>query len=236
MEAWKENQLHEMKFVDCERAVFAKVARWAAELGFEFCSFGMRTPWPVTSPFTVAVSNYPEILQQTYELNHYVRIDPLVRHALSSVEMSTWTDQRFAGDPKVLQAARTAGVRSGVSQPTRGLHGVGGLLNLSGYERDIEPGEVEEKKIKIIWLANIAHQGLSRYLVSNFMPAAEVRLTEREVTVLRWVAEGKSSEEVAEILNLSERTVNFHINNANAKLGTPNRTAAAVHAALLGLL
>ncbi len=51
-----------------------------------------------------------------------------------------------------------------------------------------------------------------------------------------WTAEVKTSGEIAEILKISERTVNFHINNAIAKLDTPNKTAAAVRAALLGLL
>jgi len=77
---------------------------------------------------------------------------------------------------------------------------------------------------------------MAKHLLPDHMPAAKTKLSDQEVAVLRWIAEGKTSSEAAEILKIAERTVNFHINNANAKLGTNNRTAAAVHAALLGLL
>jgi len=237
MEVWQKNPLQEMKFIDCEQSMFEKIVQWAAELGFEFCSFAMRTPLPVTNPVGMAISNYPDILKQTYELNDYVNIDPLIHHALNSVEMVSWTTaERFSRNPEVLQAACAAGVRSGVSQPTRGIHGITGLLNLSGYERTISAAEVENKEIGITWLANIAHQGLSPYLVTHFMPNTEAKLSDREVAVLRWLAEGKATEDIAEILNIAKRTVDFHINNAVGKLGTTNRTAATVQAALLGLL
>jgi LuxR family transcriptional regulator len=41
---------------------------------------------------------------------------------------------------------------------------------------------------------------------------------------------------VADILRIAERTVNFHINNAVVKLNANNKTAAAIRAAVLGLL
>ena len=56
-------------------------------------------------------------------------------------------------------------------------------------------------------------------------------LTEREIDVLRWTADGKTSAEIAEIMCISERTVNFHVNNVVAKLGACNKTSAAVRAA-----
>lgn len=60
-------------------------------------------------------------------------------------------------------------------------------------------------------------------------------LTDREVEVLKWTADGKTSGEIADILAVSDNTVNFHIKNAITKLRTANKTAAAVRAAMLGL-
>ncbi len=68
------------------------------------------------------------------------------------------------------------------------------------------------------------------------MPEIAVKLSSREVAVLRWTAEGKTSSETSEILGISERTVNFHINNAVTKLNATHKTAAAIRAALLGML
>ncbi|WP_439402707.1 helix-turn-helix domain-containing protein [Bradyrhizobium sp. DASA03068] len=49
-------------------------------------------------------------------------------------------------------------------------------------------------------------------------------LSEREKQCLRWIEQGKSSWEIADILNVSENTVNFHVKNAMRKLETSSRT------------
>ncbi len=65
---------------------------------------------------------------------------------------------------------------------------------------------------------------------------SELRLTDRELQVLTWVARGKSSSDIATILGISERTVNFHLDNAMRKAGVATRVQAAVKCALLGLI
>ena len=63
-----------------------------------------------------------------------------------------------------------------------------------------------------------------------------VKLNDREIEVLSWVARGKTSAEIASKLLMSKRTVDFHIDNARGKLGVRSRTEAAVKAALGGLI
>jgi DNA-binding response OmpR family regulator len=58
-----------------------------------------------------------------------------------------------------------------------------------------------------------------------------VELHEREVETLTWVARGKTSAEIAQILGLTKRTVDFHLDNARVKLGATTRTQAAIKAA-----
>ena len=57
-----------------------------------------------------------------------------------------------------------------------------------------------------------------------------VDLNEREIETLTWAARGKTSAEIAQILNLSKRTVDFHIDNARIKLGATTRVQAAIRA------
>jgi DNA-binding CsgD family transcriptional regulator len=56
---------------------------------------------------------------------------------------------------------------------------------------------------------------------------AKLALTQRESEVLLWISRGKSNRDVAEILSLSPRTVNKHLEQIYAKLGVENRTSAA---------
>jgi DNA-binding response OmpR family regulator len=58
-----------------------------------------------------------------------------------------------------------------------------------------------------------------------------VTLNDREIEVLTWVARGKTSAEIAQILGLTKRTVDFHTDNARGKLGAATRTEAAIKAA-----
>jgi DNA-binding NarL/FixJ family response regulator len=58
-----------------------------------------------------------------------------------------------------------------------------------------------------------------------------VELTDREVEILTWVARGKTSSEIAQILGLTKRTVDFHTDNARTKLGAATRTEAVIKAA-----
>jgi DNA-binding CsgD family transcriptional regulator len=52
-------------------------------------------------------------------------------------------------------------------------------------------------------------------------------LSGREIEVLNWVARGKSAWEIGEILRISKRTVDEHVQRAARKLGASNRTEAA---------
>ncbi|HSQ78541.1 MAG TPA: helix-turn-helix transcriptional regulator [Nitrospirota bacterium] len=53
-------------------------------------------------------------------------------------------------------------------------------------------------------------------------------LTPREIDVLTWVKHGRNTSEIASILEISERTVKFHISNIIRKLNAENRVHALV--------
>jgi len=59
----------------------------------------------------------------------------------------------------------------------------------------------------------------------------ELGLTSREGEVLSWLSKGKTNRDIAQILELSPRTVDKHLEQIYAKLGVENRTAAAAVAA-----
>lgn len=84
-------------------------------------------------------------------------------------------------------------------------------------------------------LASIVETRLAR--VARQRPAlTAVHLSEREIEALVWSARGKTSGEIATILGLSKRTVDFHIDNAREKLGVATRIEAVVKAASAGII
>lgn len=88
--------------------------------------------------------------------------------------------------------------------------------------------------IEIAFVSTIG-AGERLYRVSRHDPrtdedvlASRWSLTAREAEVLLWLARGKANRDIAEILALSPRTVNKHLETIFAKLGVENRASAAV--------
>lgn len=70
----------------------------------------------------------------------------------------------------------------------------------------------------------------------NKKPLKVVQISPRELEVLKWLYQGKTSWETARILNLSERTVNFHVYNVMEKLEAVNRPQMVTIALQMGFL
>jgi DNA-binding NarL/FixJ family response regulator len=61
-------------------------------------------------------------------------------------------------------------------------------------------------------------------------------LTQRELTVLKLMAQGVSNKQIAESLEIMERTVKTHVSSILSKMGVQSRTQAAFQAIQLGLV
>lgn len=73
-----------------------------------------------------------------------------------------------------------------------------------------------------MWLLNVQPAG-----EASASRLACASLTPRETEVLSWIAKGKTNRDVGEILGLSPRTVNKHLEHVFEKLGVETRAAAA---------
>ena len=85
------------------------------------------------------------------------------------------------------------------------------------------------KPVDFDLLVTIIGARLARVARAELWPRL-IELNDREVEALTWSARGKTSAEIAMILGLSKRTVDFHIDNARAKLGVATRIEAAIKA------
>lgn len=236
MNVLQETLLHSAVASSNEREFFDSLQKSAKQLGFEYCAYGLRAPLPVSSPRVHMMNSYPDGWQRRYDEQGYIACDPTVAHALSSPTSLIWTDELFSNCREFWEDARAHGLSVGWAQPCHGPNRVVGLLTLARSCDELSSREFGSIAMQMYWVAQIAHEGMAHYLLPKIMPETSVKLSPRETEALRWTADGKTSGEVSEIMCISERTVNFHINNAVVKLCACNKTAATVKAAMLGLL
>ena len=109
----------------------------------------------------------------------------------------------------------------------------------SGYMLKTTPGAKLVEAVRAVHSgATVLQDELSQKLAMRAMhpEASGPRMSERELDVLRLTAQGLSSKEIAGRLQISQRTVEGHLNNIYSKLGVNSRTEAVVHAAARGLI
>src|SRR5690606_13035682 len=82
----------------------------------------------------------------------------------------------------------------------------------------------------------LSPQAAARLMREVRAPNSPEELTEREVDVLRLLAQGKSNKEIALLLTIGEKTVKTHVSNILSKLNVSSRTQAALYAVRIGLV
>ncbi len=86
------------------------------------------------------------------------------------------------------------------------------------------------------YLAPHLHEVFNRQGSLNRHSLMAPDISSREVEVLHWAKEGKSTWDIASILSISERTVKFHFSNIFRKLDVLNRTQAIAKAIHFGVI
>ena len=181
---------------------------------------------------------YSDDWRKHYIDNHYERIDPVVQIGLKRITPLDWMeiDQRSLKVRAFFDEAASFGVgKQGLSFPIRGPHGEIALLSINSHHSDAEWLRLKQAYMKdfqtiAFFLHNIV---LAKDCVQlDCVP----HITSREIECIKWAAAGKTEWETAEILKISVKTVNFHMENVKVRLNCVTKTQAAVKATKLRLI
>lgn len=219
------------------------ITRLLAPLHIEHWYYAVDLPLVNEHPDQLHFGTYPEAWVRHYFDQGYIRIDPVISHCHDRAVPLTWQEaQRTSArvvDPHLHQIrrffneAREAGLGSGISIP---LHGPGVTWGLMSYaSTNMEERDFIALLPELHLMAHFVHEAarrIGRATVGETLPT----LTRRERECLAWAAAGKTSWEIGQVLNISERTAIFHLQNATRKLGVSGRQAAIARAVQLGLV
>lgn len=162
--------------------------------------------------------------------------DPCARHCWTSSEPFTWTEisPKLLAEPRAMQVLNEAGEHGftgGLCIPLHTLDGLRGL-SFAGDRIELPPGSRRMLTILAVYACAAAERA-SRGKDEQ-RPVARLTLREREV--LRWIAVGKTVDEIGDILNVSAHTVTEHLRKVRVKLDAANTTHALVKALQTGQL
>jgi LuxR family quorum-sensing system transcriptional regulator SolR len=128
----------------------------------------------------------------------------------------------------------TQKVHSGIAFP---FHAPGDRLDLLSISRRLDD---QPDPARVSLLHAVSVQAWIRYVELSqerlFEEPARDLLTTRELEILRWCRNGKTRPEIGEILEISHKTVEFHLANIMNKLGANNQITAVVIALHRGLI
>jgi len=167
---------------------------------------------------------YFEDILQVYTKNQYHLIDPIATEVFKTLDFVSWMDVRKKYPEKnvVWDLQKESGLFKGFTYATHD-HDFSTMTSFSFGGNDIEDDERTKAIVKTI----IPHfTELFKRICGKKLAVARFRLTPREIEVLKWLKQGKSSWEISMIFRKSESVVNFHIRNIIQKLNAMNRTHA----------
>lgn len=233
------------EFVDCLHSAhteddFRRVAeRTAHALGFRwFAYLGHRANGPNL------ISSYPKSWTSHYFREGYDSIDPVLQDPRSSRRMFLWDgrEAQSAKSPKerrLFDDALSFKIRTGLTVRIPSRQNQFAAFTLAaderslGLDRFIESSQDMLEMVGLTYHAHVSAAGIGRRAQNAHQVSP---LTQRERQCLAWISDGKTMQDIAELLGIKPRGVKFHLDNARqnlAALTLPHAVALALRQGLL---
>ncbi len=185
----------------------------------------------------IAAVGVPDELVDRYVSEKLYRQNPMLQHALRTIEPFYFDEVTIPGDlspgaMEFLESIQMIDFLRGLGVQVFGPHGRNGYCGLGfipGVVR-LDPNRVRTYQ----WICQLAHLRYCTLLLPTLGPPPN--LSERETEVLGWVARGKSNSSIGEILGISAHTVDAHLRRIYLKLGVFDRISAALRGIGVGLI
>jgi len=173
--------------------------------------------------------NYPKEWEEQYSTEKLYKVDPIIHFNFTYPNTSHFWSEALNFFPEepykdFMNMASEFGLNFGLTSNVNKLEM--NETTIISFANDMNSFNSHHKKILDI-LAPHVHQALLQVSEETTSKAQNFpALTLREKEVLNWIKDGKTNWETSVILNISERTVKFHVQNVLSKLDSVSKTQA----------
>lgn len=189
---------------------------------------------------TTIISSYPAAWVRHYRDQNFDRVDPIVRPRQWPARSFFWNGKDrwpTALQRQLFAEAASFQIRSGVTVPIRGAGNSFAAFTLATDDYREEFGRWAAEAIDTLQLIGLYyHAGVDTKLRLGLRRLGDAPLTPRETQCLTWAARGKTMAETAQILGITKRTVEFHLDNTRTKLKAVTLSQAVAEATRRNLL
>ena len=226
----------ELGAADTKEALFEILRAHFQSLGFQGLGYIVPSP-KEPGRVKVEAQGFPKAYMEKYLHAGLDRHDPFPRHVALSGQPLRLTElaQRTAQteqEAAFIEDARAHGMTDGFLIPTFGLRQQLGLFGLGQVTDSTVLDAVSVFSLQAV--AQAAHTRLD--LLSVKEDETRTPLSQREVSILHWIAAGKTNSEIATILGIANPTVATYIKRIFQKMEVTDRSAAAAKAVRFGII
>ena len=180
---------------------------------------------------------FPNRWVARYKDQGYLEIDPIIERATKSSEPFRWFDiPKLTKLSKVqtafLQDMKEHGLVDGLAVPIFGPNGTTAYFGIGSTMGDLELVHAD-----VISIQYACYSLNNRFMELNGeIQTDDPQLTNREREVLTWIARGKSNSVIADILGISEHTVDTFVRRCFQKLDVTDRISASLKGVAIGAI
>lgn len=182
------------------------------------------------------VSNWPAFLISEYDEKKLLENSAIAAHLRQTTEPKVWTIEEIRqtrSDDKGSLVADLFEKYGLINTVFFSVHLPNGEIGGVGFSGE-GPEPDQTKLVELHYLSNLLFSKI--HVLRNEHEVQDFGLKPREIDCLQWTSQGKTSDEIATILSLSQHTVNHYLTNAARKLDTSNRTHAVSKALRLKII
>ncbi|MCI0914741.1 MULTISPECIES: autoinducer binding domain-containing protein [Pseudomonas] len=234
MPHWNHEHLHRLVTESTPQKVFDLAVHLAQDLGMEFMGLKLRIQLAAQAPRLYLYSNYPLAWIERYQRDEFYKQDPAAALSHTSTGPVLWTDELYREAPDFREQACKHGLRHGWTQSLHDLRHNETQLSVARPCGEIDIHELYDKAGQVQWLCHTLHDTICEHHLGKL--SSPLKMSDRELEVLKWSAAGKTAADVACILSLSLSTVNFHIRSVITKTNASNKAGAVAIAMMRGLI
>lgn len=227
--------LHLFQTATTSEQIYSLLQQQTESLEYDFFSLFVRHPIPFTRPKISLYTTYPDAWNAQYKAANYIAVDPVLKRDNFQLGHLCWSDGLFSDVQDLWDGARDHGIRMGVTQCLMLPNRAHGFFSVSRSHQGTQGPNSDEIEVRLQMLLETSLLALLR-VEDEMVMSREMKFSKRELEILQWTAEGKTSAEISMILSISENTVNFHQKNMQKKFDAPNKTQIACYAAAMGLI